>query len=133
MIAKTSLKKNRLAACDRQTGEEAEIEHGFVMSIIEKEHRPPTFDDAIKHGMRLQKEQMMKDAIEGYWIARDAPDILHPLRIHDNKIERKILDDGRKYWYCRHGDSINLPSNLFQEIQWESEPCKVKLLVLKEE
>lgn len=53
--------KNRLAACDRQTEEEAEIEREFVTSIIEKEHRQPTFDDAIKYGMRLQKEQFEKD------------------------------------------------------------------------
>lgn len=56
--------KNRLAACDKQTEEEEEIERDFVMGIIENEHRQPTFDDAIKYGMRLQKEQMMKDAFE---------------------------------------------------------------------
>lgn len=50
--------KNRLAACDAQAGEEAEIERDFVMSIIEKEHRQPTFDDAIKYGMRLKEKQM---------------------------------------------------------------------------
>ena len=32
------------------------------MSIIENEHRQPTFDDAIKYGMTLQKEQM-KEAL----------------------------------------------------------------------
>ena len=56
--------KNRLAACDRQAEEEAEIERDFVMGIIENEHRQPTFDDAIKYGMRLQKEQMMTKSIE---------------------------------------------------------------------
>ena len=61
---KEQFEKNRLAHCDAQTEEEAEIELDFVMSIIEKEHRQPTFDDAIKYGMRLQKEQMMKDAID---------------------------------------------------------------------
>lgn len=55
---------NRLIACDKQTEEEAEIERDFVMGIIKNEHRLPTFDDAIKYGMRLQKEQMMKDAVE---------------------------------------------------------------------
>lgn len=54
--------KNRLAACDAQTEEEAEIEQSFVMGIIECEHRQPTFDDAIKYGMRLQKEQI-KEAL----------------------------------------------------------------------
>ena len=56
--------KNRLVACDRQAEEEAEIERDFVMGIIENEHRHPTFDDAIKYGMRLQKEQMMTKSIE---------------------------------------------------------------------
>ena len=46
--------------------EEAEIERDFVMGIIEKEHRQPTFDDAIKYCMRLQRENMMKGAAEGY-------------------------------------------------------------------
>ena len=45
---------------------EEEIERDFVMGIIEKEHRQPTFDDAIKYGMRLQRENMMKGAAEGY-------------------------------------------------------------------
>ena len=58
--------KNRLAHCDAQTEEEAEIERDFVMGIIENEHRQPTFDDAIKYGMRLQKEQMMARAIDAH-------------------------------------------------------------------
>lgn len=62
---KEQFEKNRLAACDRQTEEEAEIERDFVTSIIEKEHRQPTFDDAIKYGMRLQKEEMMAKAGNG--------------------------------------------------------------------
>lgn len=59
---KEQFEKKRLAACDKQTEEEAEIERDFVMGIIEKEHRQPTFDDAIKYGMRLQKEQI-KEAL----------------------------------------------------------------------
>ena len=59
------LEKNRLAACDKQTEEEAEIERDFFMSIVENEHRQPTFDDAIKYGMRLREEQMVANAIDG--------------------------------------------------------------------
>lgn len=59
---KEQLEKNRLAACDKQTEEEAEIESDFVMNIIKNEHRQPTFDDAIKYGMRLQKEQIRAKA-----------------------------------------------------------------------
>lgn len=55
---------NRLAACDSQIKEEYDRETDFVDSIIKKEHRQPTFSDAINYGMRLQKEQMMKDAVE---------------------------------------------------------------------
>lgn len=62
---------NRLAACDKQTAEESEREMDFAMNIIEKEHREPTFDDAIKYGMSLQKELMMKDAVNGAWIQRN--------------------------------------------------------------
>ena len=62
---KEQFEKNRLAACDKQTEKEAEIESDFVMNIIKNEHRQPTFDDAIKYGMRLQKEQMMAKAIDG--------------------------------------------------------------------
>ena len=58
------LEKNRLAACDKQTEEEAEIERDFFMSIVENEHRQPTFDDAIKYGMRLREEQMVANAVE---------------------------------------------------------------------
>ena len=61
---KEQFEKNRLAACDRQTEEEAEREQDFVTGIIENEHRKPTFDDAIKYGMRLQRENMMKDATD---------------------------------------------------------------------
>ena len=60
---KEQFEKNRLAACDRQTEEEAEIERDFVTGIIDKEHRLPTFDDAIKYGMRL-KEKEMQSTIE---------------------------------------------------------------------
>lgn len=51
---KEQFEKNRLAACDKMTEEEAEIESDFCIGIIESENRQPTFDDAIKYGMRLQ-------------------------------------------------------------------------------
>ena len=82
--------KNRLTACDRQTEEEAEIERDFVTSIIEKEHRQPTFDDAIKYGMRLQKEQMMKNAIslkvkETFGKGDEVAWVIRPSKILDKK------------------------------------------------
>ena len=72
---------NRLAACDSQIKEEYDRETDFVDSIIKKEHRQPTFSDAINYGMRLQKEQMMNGVVEGTvydngdytWVAGDIP------------------------------------------------------------
>ena len=61
---KEQFEKNRLAACDKQTEEEAEVERDFVMGIIEEEHRQPTYSDAIEYGMKKMKQQMMKDAID---------------------------------------------------------------------
>lgn len=61
---KEKFEKNRLAACDAQTPEEAEREMNFTTNIIEKEHRTPTYDDAIKYGMKLQKEEMITKAID---------------------------------------------------------------------
>lgn len=80
------LEKNRLAACDRQTEEEAEIERDFVMGIIEKENRLPAFDDAIKYGMERMKQQMMKNL----WKPADGDDL--------PEIDREVialLDNGK--------------------------------------
>ena len=57
--------KNRLAHCDGLTKEQYDRETDFALEIINKEHRHPTFSDAIEYGMRVQKEQMMKGAVEG--------------------------------------------------------------------
>ena len=54
---KEQFEKNRLANCDALSKEEYDRETDFAMEIIEKEHRQPTFNDAINYGMRLQKEQ----------------------------------------------------------------------------
>lgn len=58
--------KNRLAACDRQTKAEADIEMDFVMGVL-KEHRQPTFDDAIKYG----KKKMIDKACK-WWFKNDS-------------------------------------------------------------
>lgn len=68
---KEQFEKNRLAACERQTREEADREQDFVMSIIENEHRQPTFSDAIEYGIRWQKQQMMKEVAEGTYDCND--------------------------------------------------------------
>ena len=56
--------KNRLNACDKMTKEEYDRESDFAYGIISKEHRTPTFSDAIEYGMKLQKEQMMKEYVD---------------------------------------------------------------------
>lgn len=61
---KEQFEKNRLAACDAQTPEEAEREMDFVEHIIKEEHRHPTYSDAIEYGMKKMKQQMMKDVID---------------------------------------------------------------------
>lgn len=59
---KEQFEKNRLAHCDTVSKEDYDRETDFAMEIIEKEHRQPTFSDAINYGMRLQKEQMGEQA-----------------------------------------------------------------------
>lgn len=56
-LERDEFEKNRLAACGDQTKEEYDRETDFALEIIKKEHRQPTFSDAINYGMRLQKEQ----------------------------------------------------------------------------
>lgn len=109
------LEKNRLTACDNQTPEEAKREMDFTMSIIEKEHRQPTFDDAIKYGMKVQKKLMMKAAVLETKVIRDSDGdgIDYPfvewLELEDNEI-------------------IDLPDSLGLK-----EGDRVKLIIVKDE
>lgn len=57
--------KNRLEHCNNITNEQAELEQGFVDQHLDKYDRMPTYLDAIEYGMRLQKEQMMEQTIDG--------------------------------------------------------------------
>lgn len=59
---KQQFEKNRLKHCNSITNEQAELEQGFIDQHLNKYQRMPTFLDAIEYGMRLQREQMMKDA-----------------------------------------------------------------------
>lgn len=65
---KEQFEKNRLAHCDKLTKEEYDLETDFATEIIEKQHRQPTFTDAINYGMRVTKEYLMKEAVEGFFI-----------------------------------------------------------------
>lgn len=61
---KEQFEKNRLEHCNSITNEQAELEQGFIDQHLDKYNRMPTFLDAIEYGMRLQKEQMMKKAVD---------------------------------------------------------------------
>lgn len=52
--------KNRLAACDNMTKEEAEREQEFTTDFIKKNNRIPTYSDAIEYG----RKQMIEKACE---------------------------------------------------------------------
>lgn len=45
--------KNRLAACDNMTKEEADREQEFTTEFIEKNHRVPTYSEAIEYGRKM--------------------------------------------------------------------------------
>jgi len=60
---KEQFEKNRLKHCNSITNEQAELESDFIDQHLDKYQRMPTFLDAIEYGMRLQKEQMMKDVM----------------------------------------------------------------------
>ncbi len=59
------IENNRLADCDNMTEEQAEIEQDFVLSVIEGRNSYPTYYDAIEYGMKLQRQQMLNDAVSG--------------------------------------------------------------------
>jgi hypothetical protein len=89
--------KNRLAACDEQTKEEYEKETELVDKIVTEEHRMPTFSDAIIYGINWQKQQMEKEAVEGYiegnWREQeDAPYELYAISDELDSTKYKIGD-----------------------------------------
>lgn len=49
--------KNRLTACDNMTKEEADREQEFTIDFIEKNHRIPTYSDAIEYGRKAMREK----------------------------------------------------------------------------
>ena len=98
--------KNRLAACDRQTEEEAEIEQSFVIGIIEREHRQPTFDDAIKYGMRLQKEQMIAKAIDA--VVSQVPCSNEIILYNPSSVDKYYLPQEMNKLGLNKGDKIKL-------------------------
>ncbi len=62
---KKQFENNRLKHCNSITNEQAELEQGFIDQHFNKYQRMPTFLDAIEYGMKKQREQMMKDAVDG--------------------------------------------------------------------
>ena len=81
-LSEEQFEKNRLANCDAVSKEECDRETDFAMGIIEKEHRQPTFNDAINYGMRLQKEQKpaesrKRNKPKESWLSRAKYEIEH--------------------------------------------------------
>lgn len=62
---KQQFENNRLKHCNNITNEQAELEQGFIDQHLDEHQRMPTFLDAIEYGMNLQKEQMIKNAVDG--------------------------------------------------------------------
>ena len=85
--------KNRLANCDKLTKEQYDRETDFAMEIIEKEHRQPTFTDSINYGMRVMKEYLMNEAVEGVvenWNPESHPEITIPLNPEEFTVGDKV-------------------------------------------
>lgn len=64
--------KEQLKHCDELTAEQAQIESDFVVNHLKKNNRTLTFIDAIEYGMRLQKEKMIANAVDGVCISNGA-------------------------------------------------------------
>lgn len=52
--------KNRLAACDNMTKEEADREQEFVTDFLEKNLYAPTYSDAIEYGRKIAFEKAVE-------------------------------------------------------------------------
>ena len=123
--------KNRLAACDAMTKEECKREMDFADEIINKEHRQPTFSDAINYGMKLQKEQIMKSPLVsvGYTASEELQRINYENGRRDMKQEMmKDAVETELYW---DGDFLAIDLNM-RELGY-SEHDKVKLIICKED
>lgn len=127
--ATREFENNRVNAFKNQTEAEAQIEKDFAVSIIEKEHRTPTFDDAIKYGMRLQQMKDNQDesdmaliaALDGAERGRKAM----KAELMKNAIDGNIInDDGTHKLICP-----SLPI-IIRDME---EGDRVKVIVLKKE
>ena len=105
--------------------------YDFVMSIIEKEHRQPTFDDAIKYGMRL-KEKEMQSTIE---LAEDHAMLAGMEKMKDEMMAKAVDgvvafdyygDDDKTYGLIAH-DSFCLEDFGLKDTD------KVKMILIKED
>lgn len=92
---KEQFEKERLKHCDALTEEQAQIESDFVTQHLKKNNRTPTFIDAIKYGIRLKEEQMMKDAVEATLLENNMirqKKTTHPLHVGD-KVKLVIIKE----------------------------------------
>ena len=94
----------------------------------------PIAEQKFIEGAKWQKEQIMKDAMEG-WVAADS-DAYGKRRVtfFPKKPVRDVLTE-YKYWAATRPEyeSIKLDSNVFPELKWEDEPKKVHIIIVKED
>lgn len=84
-------------------------------------------------GVEWDREQMMKEAVEG-WVAADSDtDGKRRVTFFSQKPVRDVLTE-YKYWAATRPryESIKLDSNAFPDLKWEDEPKKVKLIIIEE-
>ena len=74
------------------------------------------------------RKQMMKDAVEGV-VVIDKDDFVGFYKSKDS------VHRGRTEWVMNEEDSYygTLPATLFPELTFESEPKKIKLIIIKED
>lgn len=78
-----------------------------------------------KAGIEWQKEQMMKDAIEG-WVARDE---CGDIAIFSDKPYRDL---GLGMWTPARHAFLFPRKDEYPDVTWNSEPQKVKVIIIKE-
>ena len=112
-LSEEQFEKNRLANCDALSKEEYDRETDFAMEIIEKEHRHPTFNDAINYGMRLQKQKEQKPISQ-----EDFDKAKHEALWGEQKpAEWGEEDEKMLKWLCRiiHSRVVNKELSLAEE------------------
>lgn len=94
----------------------------------------PSISEVARHFAKWQREQMMKEAVEG-WVAVDS-DTAGNRRVtfFPKEPVRDLLTE-YKYWAATRPnyESVRLNPNAFPNLKWEDEPIKVRIIIVKED